>query len=151
MVNDKPLPEGHGGGVAAVYRKDIKITTILTPADHSYEHPAFRLSAPTPLVTAIIYHPPKPNVSFLSEFSHFLTKLCATSPSVLHLGDFNIHIEDNDCKCATEFLELLQYFNFTQHINFPTHRDFQYVQPHASYRAPSAHYQYFTISPTSLT
>ncbi|KAE8297375.1 hypothetical protein D5F01_LYC03993 [Larimichthys crocea] len=65
---------------------------------------------PTPLVTAIIYRPP----------TDFLTQLSAISPSILLLGDFNIHI-DTDCKSATEFLELLHYFNFTQHVNFPTH------------------------------
>uniref|UniRef100_A0A8P4G516 Reverse transcriptase domain-containing protein n=1 Tax=Dicentrarchus labrax TaxID=13489 RepID=A0A8P4G516_DICLA len=117
---DKPRPEGRGGGVAAIYRKDIKTSTISIPAAHSFEHLTFKLSGPTPLVTAIIYRPPKPNPSFLTDFSDFLTQLSAISPSVLLLGDFNIHI-DNDCKSATEFLELLHCFNFTQHVNFPTH------------------------------
>ena len=118
---DQPRPEGRGGGVAAVYRKDIKITSIPIPTAHSFEHLTFKLSGPTPLVTAIIYRPPKPNPSFLSDLSDFLTQLCAISPSVLLLGDFNFHIDDTDSKPAIEFLELLQCFNFTQHVNFPTH------------------------------
>ncbi|KAF0047695.1 hypothetical protein F2P81_001328 [Scophthalmus maximus] len=48
-------------------------------------------------------------------------KLCAISPSVLILGDFNFHIDNINCKSATEFLELLNCFNFSQHVNFPIH------------------------------
>ena len=117
---DKPRPEGRGGGVAAINRKDIKTSTVSIPAARSFEHLTFKFSGPTPLVTAIIYRPPKPNPSFLSDFSDFLTQLSAISPSILLLGDFNIHI-DTDCKSATEFLELLHCLNFTQHVNFPTH------------------------------
>ena len=80
---DKPRPEGRGGGVTAIYRKDIKTSTISIPAAHSFEHLTFKLSGPTPLVTAIIYRLPKPNCSFLSDFSDFLTQLYAISPSVL--------------------------------------------------------------------
>ncbi|KAE8288308.1 hypothetical protein D5F01_LYC12173 [Larimichthys crocea] len=117
---DRARPEGRGGGVAAFYRKDIKTSTISIPAAPFFEHLTFKLSGPTPLVTAIIYRPPKPNPSFPSDFSDFLTQLSAISPSVLLLGDFNIHL-DTDCKSATEFRELLHFFNFTQHVNFPTH------------------------------
>ncbi|KAE8293027.1 hypothetical protein D5F01_LYC08120 [Larimichthys crocea] len=46
--------------------------------------------------------------------------LSAISPSTLLLRHFNIHI-DTDCITATEFLELLHCFSFTQHVNFPTH------------------------------
>ena len=98
---DKPRPEGRGGGVAAVYRKDIKTSTISIPAAQSFEHITFKLSGPAPLVTAIIYRPPKPNPSFLSDFSDFLTQLTAISPSVLLLGDFNIRIDTNCYTAST--------------------------------------------------
>lgn len=64
---DKPRPDGRGGGVSAIYRKDIKTSTISIRAAHSFEHLTFKLSGPTPLVTAIIYRPLKPNRSFLSS------------------------------------------------------------------------------------
>ncbi|XP_029929809.1 LOW QUALITY PROTEIN: uncharacterized protein LOC115374818 [Myripristis murdjan] len=121
---EKARPEGRGGGVATVYRKDVKTTAISIPDVPSFEQTAFKLSGPTPLVTAVIYRPPKPNPSFLSDFSDFLTQLCAISfcsPSVLLLGDFNFHVNDPNCKPATEFLDLLHCLNFTQHIDFPTH------------------------------
>ncbi|KAK0154922.1 hypothetical protein N1851_002758 [Merluccius polli] len=116
---DKPRPEGRGGGIAAIFRNNIKTTTISIPPAPSFEHLAFKLSGPSPLVTAIIYRPPRPHpASFLTDF---LTKLSAISPSVLLLGDFNLHIDNTDSTPAIEFLNLLQCLNFTQHINFPTH------------------------------
>nr|XP_029137828.1 uncharacterized protein LOC114921708 [Labrus bergylta] len=115
-------PPRRGGGVAAVYRKDIKTTTIPIPAFDSFEHIAFKLFGPTPLVTAVIYPPPaKPNPSFFSDFHDFLYRLCSISTSVLLLGDFNFHVDDTQCKTAKEFLDLLHCLNFTQHVNFPTH------------------------------
>ncbi|KAL7402350.1 hypothetical protein ABVT39_013727 [Epinephelus coioides] len=50
---DKPCPENRGGGVVAIHRKDIKITTVPIPAVNSFEHLVFKLSGPTPLVSAI--------------------------------------------------------------------------------------------------
>ncbi|KAK7915506.1 hypothetical protein WMY93_011267 [Mugilogobius chulae] len=88
---------------------------------HSFEYIAFKLTGPSPLVTAVIYRPPKPNPSFLSEITDFLTKLTAISSSILLLGDFNFHIDCKNSKPATEFLDLLNCFNITQHVNFPTH------------------------------
>ncbi|XP_073328899.1 uncharacterized protein [Pagrus major] len=76
---------------------------------------------PPPLVITIIYRPPKPNHSFLSDLAEFLTQLSAISPSILLLGDFNIHIDDPNSKSATDLLELLHCLQFTQHVNFPTH------------------------------
>ncbi|KAL7398737.1 hypothetical protein ABVT39_014403 [Epinephelus coioides] len=48
-------------------------------------------------------------------------RLSAISPSVLLLGDFNYHIDNINCKHASEFLDLLDCLNLTQHVNFPTH------------------------------
>ncbi|CAB1434439.1 unnamed protein product [Pleuronectes platessa] len=48
-----------------------------------------------------LYYPQKPNPSFLSNLSEFLTQLCSISLSILLLGDFNIYIDSTDCKLAT--------------------------------------------------
>ena len=74
-----------------------------------------------PLTIAMIYRPPKLNPSFLQDLSEFITTLSSISPSVLLLGDFNLRIDSPNCKKSMEFLDLLNCFNFTQHINFPTH------------------------------
>ncbi|XP_031723968.1 uncharacterized protein LOC116394789 [Anarrhichthys ocellatus] len=118
---DKPRPDGRGGGIAPLHRQHIKTRLTNIDSPPSFEQLTFKLSGPKPLVIAIIYRPPKSNPAFLSDLSEFLTQLCSVSPSILLLGDFNIHIDSSDCKTATKFLDLLKCFNFTQHIDFPTH------------------------------
>lgn len=83
-------------------------------------HLAFKLSGPSPLITAIIYRPPKTHLSFFSDFPDLLTQLFTISPSILLLGDFNFHLDRTDSKPAIEFLEVLQSLNLNQHINFAT-------------------------------
>uniref|UniRef100_A0A671YR52 Reverse transcriptase domain-containing protein n=1 Tax=Sparus aurata TaxID=8175 RepID=A0A671YR52_SPAAU len=118
---DKPRPDGRGGGVAAIFRKNLNISTISIPPSQSFKHVALKLPGPTPLVISIIYRPPKPNHSFLSDLAAFVTQLSAISPSILLLGDFNFHIDDPNCKSAIDLLELLHCLHLTQHVNFPTH------------------------------
>ncbi|XP_051509940.1 uncharacterized protein LOC127415287 isoform X1 [Myxocyprinus asiaticus] len=36
-------------------------------------------------------------------------------------GDINIHVDSPNCVNAVNFLESIDGFNFTQHVNFPTH------------------------------
>ncbi|XP_071754179.1 uncharacterized protein LOC139910701 [Centroberyx gerrardi] len=118
---DNPRSEGRGGGIAVIHRQDLNPRPLSIPAAPSSAHLAFKIPGPKPLVIAIIYRPPKPNPSFLSDLSEFITQLSSISPSILLLGNFNIHIDSPDCKSAIEFLDILNCFNFTQHVNFPTH------------------------------
>lgn len=41
---------------------------------------------------------------------------------VLIMGDFNFHIDDLTNFYAREFLNLLDTFNMSQHVNEPTHQ-----------------------------
>ncbi|KAF7645087.1 hypothetical protein LDENG_00210350 [Lucifuga dentata] len=118
----KPRTVGCGGGVAIFHRKDILTIPLSIPTFHSFEHLVFKLSDPTPLVTTVIYRPPNPNPDFLFNLAEFLTLLCASSPAILLLGNFNIHIDSTDCNSSTKFLKILNYFNIIQQIDFPTHR-----------------------------
>ncbi|XP_068565816.1 uncharacterized protein [Cebidichthys violaceus] len=119
---DKPLHHGRGGGIATIFCKDITTSAITIPAPSSFEHLVFKLSGPKPLVTAVIYRPPKPNPAFPSDPSEFLTQLCAISPSILLLSDFNIHVDSSDSTTSIELLDIFNYFNITQYIDFPTHK-----------------------------
>ena len=118
---NKPRSEGRGGGIAVIHRQDIKTSLIPISSAPSFEHLAFKLSGHTQSVLAVVYRPPKPNPSFLSDFSEFLTQLCSLSTSVLLLGDFNIHMDSTDSTITTDFTDMLDCFNLIQHVNFPTH------------------------------
>lgn len=94
--------------IATIHKKDFKIITVSTPAVSSFEPIAYKLPGPTPLITAVIYCPPKPNPDFLiMNLCDLLNKLSAISQSILLLGDFNIHIDNPSCTQATEFLDIL--------------------------------------------
>ncbi|XP_076841983.1 uncharacterized protein LOC143486075 [Brachyhypopomus gauderio] len=118
---DNPRTEGRGGGIAAIFNQNLKPRALSLPSAPSFEHLVFKLPGPKPLITAIIYRPPKPNPSFLSDLSDFTTTLFSISSSILLLGDFNLHIDSPDCKHAMDFLDFLTCSSFTQHTNFPTH------------------------------
>ena len=119
---DKPRLVGKiGGGGAVIHRLEIKTTLIPIQAPPSFESLCLKLSGLKPLVIAVIYRPPKPHPTFLSDLSEFLTQLTAISPSALLLGDFNVHMDSTTCTMASELLEILSFFKITQHIDFPTH------------------------------
>jgi len=68
-----------------------------------------------------IYCPPKTCSSFLSDFTDFVTQLSSISPSVLLIGDLNIHIGTPEAKFTSDFLDILNCLNLTQHVTSPTH------------------------------
>ncbi|GLD52932.1 uncharacterized protein AKAME5_000576000 [Lates japonicus] len=56
---------------------------------------------------AIISHSPKTSSSFLSNFTNVFTQLSFISPSILLLGNFNIHINSPKSKFTADFLDKL--------------------------------------------
>ena len=112
-----------GGGLAVIHRADISIKELPVPNTTSLECLAFTLSGSAQLQAVLIYRPPKASASaiFLSELSELLTSICSMSPSTLLLGDFNIHVDSPCCTFASDFLALLDCFNFEQHVHDPTH------------------------------
>uniref|UniRef100_A0A8C5BDZ8 Reverse transcriptase domain-containing protein n=1 Tax=Gadus morhua TaxID=8049 RepID=A0A8C5BDZ8_GADMO len=117
----KPRVNGRGGGLALLHRDNIKVTTVTVPLQSSFECLAVKLSGPKPTIIVTIYRPPKPSAVFLNEFSSLLTSVCAMSPTVILLGDFNIHIDNPSCTFANDFTSLLDCLGITQHVNLPTH------------------------------
>ena len=76
----------------------------------------------TTVILLLIYRPPKLSITdFLSEFSELLTIASSMSPSVVVLGDFNIHL-DAVSSVSADFLSLLNCFSLYQHVDFPTHK-----------------------------
>lgn len=57
----------------------------------------------------------------MCEISTILTHLCALSPNIMLMGDFNIHFDNtastqyNDFKLVLDSAELLHYANFPTH------------------------------------
>ncbi|CAJ1057637.1 uncharacterized protein LOC117490598 [Xyrichtys novacula] len=117
----QPRLTGRSGGVAVIHKQTLKTTPVPTLSVHSFEDISVKLPSPTLLVIVTVYCPPKPHPSFLSDFSDFVTHLSTISSSVLLLGDFSFHIDNPTWKQASDFPDLLDTLNLTQHVHSPTH------------------------------
>ena len=119
----RPRLKGGGGGLAVIHRDDILIKEVTVPTATSFECIVFTLAGQRQFV--LVYRPPKTKVAdrtaFLSELSELLTPVCAMSPSTFLLGDLNVHVDSSSCPFATDFLSLLDCFDFTQQVRGPTH------------------------------
>ena len=58
---------------------------------------------------------------FYEEFSEYLEILSCASGKVIILGDFNIHFLDTSGFAYKRFVDILETFDFVQHIDKPTH------------------------------
>ncbi|KAM3618991.1 uncharacterized protein V6R79_001338 [Siganus canaliculatus] len=82
-------------------------------------HPTCKSQQPTLLV--VVYRAPGPYTDFLSDFAEFLCSLVLKSASVIVMGDFNIHV-DNECDSLSRaFLSLLESVGFSQCVHEPSH------------------------------
>ena len=119
-----PRPQGRGGSIALLCRSFLKITKLTLPSFSSFEALCVQLTCSTSsFIILTVYHPPSPNLDnvFLTEFSSLLQDL-VTSPSELIItGDFNFHVNNSNCPSAISFLSLLDTFDLTQLVSFPTH------------------------------
>lgn len=93
---------------------NIKTSALPIPSPASFEHLTFKLSGPKPLVIVL------PSFSH-SHLFYFLTQLSSVFSHIILLGDFNLHIDNSDCKAAVDFLDILNVSSFAQQVNFPTH------------------------------
>ena len=114
----KACSTGHGGGLS-VYRDELDLSPLPLPELSSFECLAFKCRPPF-LMTVLVYRPPKPNPAFILEMHNLLSSFCAPSANTVILGDMNIHLKTPSCCRAAEFLQFLDYFNLTQHVDVPT-------------------------------
>ncbi len=78
-----------------------------------------KIGSSSPLKIILIYRPPKQQTEFFLELCELLTLACAASSQVILIGDFNIHV-DTVCSNSTQLKTVLDCFNLTQNVNFPT-------------------------------
>ena len=117
----QPRGSGRGGGLAIIHRENWNVLPVSVPPFSSMECTACRLSGPVPTIIAAVYRPPKPHKDFFNDFSALLTHLSSLSPNVILLGDFNIHMDNNNLLQTRDFCSCLDSFGFRQFVNFPTH------------------------------
>ncbi|KAK6168639.1 hypothetical protein SNE40_019831 [Patella caerulea] len=113
-VHHVPRNRRKGGGLAILTRKNLKIHINKTTAYRSFELMDINIHVRNEIIhVLLIYRPPysdKHNFTvnyFLSEFSTLLESVILTPGRVVITGDFNIHIDDQTCPDATNFMDLM--------------------------------------------
>lgn len=110
---NRPRFSGHGGeGLVGVFKKNFKCYKVPCEKILSFEVLTFKLGSLNPIKFAIVYRPPKPPGSFLMELPEFLSTLVLNYDKVVICGDFNIPVDDPTNSCASEFLNITNYFHF---------------------------------------
>lgn len=70
----------------------------------------------SPVLCTVICRPPNYNKNFISDFSDFLSGIMPKYDKVLSVGDFNIHICCPNKPLVSDFLNLIDSFNFVQFV-----------------------------------
>lgn len=125
-VVDTARTTGPGGGVAIVFRKNMKCSRVSMPECRTFESICVRLTAATgPIIIMNVYRPgseKRPSTLFYDELSSVLEALVLYACPVVIGGDFNIHVQDRDDPDARRLADLLASFDLVQHVRGPTHR-----------------------------
>ena len=133
-ISHCPRPQGGGGGIGFIFNDKISVQNVTLPKYSSFEIQCLSFSArpptnirsasitTTPYTLLNIYRPPSSSkATFISEFTSLLEDFISSSSELIFTGDFNFHVDDPLAPHVSSFLDLLDTFNLTQHIAFPTH------------------------------
>ena len=120
-----------GGGVGILVNNAIKVTfrqIHVSPQITSFElMEAVLTICSISLRLIVIYRMPPSKINglktgtFYEEFSEYVEKLSCASGKVIILGYFNIIFLDTSGFAYERFVDILETFDFVQHINKPTH------------------------------
>ena len=123
----KPRPR-HGGGVAIVYKSNIKLQiNNKVKKFKTFEVMETMLQTKGELLRLVnVYRPPYSKKNpytvnmFLAQFEEYLDSLDDKPATPIIVGDINIHIEKDSLE-VLRYKDLLDSCLLSQHINVPTH------------------------------
>lgn len=123
-------PRGRGGGVGILVRDGLRLRMKEQYSFKSMECMNLQVSsASTSLELLVIYRPPRSKKNkltstlFFDELSSLLESMCVAANNIAIVGDFNIHVDDEEDHDATRFLATLDLHDLQQHVKEPTHKD----------------------------
>ena len=125
VIHQLPRIGKSGGGICVIMRKGYDIKSV----PHKFNtFECLELSISSSLRNAlqlcVVYRPGSALVSkqFFEEFSCLLESATLASGQLVITGDFNIHMDNIDCKGAKIMKDILYSAGLKQHVSEPTHR-----------------------------
>ena len=112
-----------GGGVGILLKTNIKYKRVNQKQFSSFEHIVVKvfLTDNSSILLISIYRVLFVSLAvFLDEIAKLLELLVTLKDNIILAGDINIHMEENSLY-PNKFKDILETFNVTQHIDFPTH------------------------------
>ena len=95
----------------------------------TFQYAVWKVQTHGNTVTCIaIYRPPysarnqETVTKFVGEFTVWLASISGSFSNMIVLGDFNIHINDENDNETGIFVDTMIALGFNQHVSFPTHR-----------------------------
>ncbi len=117
----KAHSKGHGGGLAVIYHSHLDLSPLPPPELSSFESLAFKCKSSFPMTILVVYQPPNPHSSFISEMYNLLPTFCTTSANIIYLeiGTFTSTLPPvilllNFCKYWTVLISNMLMSSHTQ-------------------------------------
>ena len=117
-------PNGTGGGITIVFKKDLNVTKTCTTTYTTMEMATFWININNHVINLVtIYRPPDTNIlDFCCEFTDILEQHINKSGELVLMGDFNITVNKPSDPDPSPFLYTLDSFNLVNRIEEPTHQ-----------------------------
>ena len=121
-------PKWQGGGLAIICKSHLQIKQLDSWSKSSFEYLVCRIVGMSVAVTTVaIYHPPNlatnnsTNAKFIDEFTEYLADSIMTYNNIVTLGDFNLHINDQEDLDTGIFIDTITALGLGQYVDFATH------------------------------
>ena len=113
-----------GGGIAIIYKGDLKITKSHEYKFGTCECTDFKVSFGQSLCTLGLFYrlDDHPFLAFLNDMVDYMENNITNRAEFLLLGDFNIHVNKLHDEKAVTFHNFLSSFGLQNHILFSTHK-----------------------------
>ena len=129
-IHSATRKQKRGGGVALLVRSPIHSKRVTDKQlMKSFEYVEVQLKTKGRNSTVVVLYRPPPNHKnkltvpmFIEEFSNFLEKRITNKENLCILGDFNFHVNNDQNNSAAAFLQVIESFGLTQHVNTATHK-----------------------------
>ena len=122
-ILSSPHPMKSGGGIAIIYKEDLKITKSHEYKFGTCECTDFKVSFVQSSYTLGLFYrlDDHPFLAFLNDMVDYMENNITGQNSLL-LGDFNIHVNKLHDEKAVPFHDFLFSFGLQNHILFPMHK-----------------------------